>query len=304
MTKALETLGIQTLRGTTRVLPRASGLALGRALGRGVYHAGMRRRVSLENLSRALPALAPGERQAIARRAYEHVGMVIIELMQLPHMSVEARRARVEFEGREHLDAALARGRGAIVASAHYGNWEFIGAGGVSHGLPVTFVVQRMNNARVDFLLNRTRESLGIRVLERGMALRRMRGEIAANRLVAIMCDQDARRRGVFVPFFGVPASTHKGAAQLALRLGTPFIPVFGRRLADGRHRLLVHEAIAPPDTSDERAAVHEMMRRYNAVLEDTIRADPTQYLWMHRRWKTAPSPRAAAPPVNPTPAD
>lgn len=295
MLDTLESIGVQTLGVTARALPRAQGLALGRVLGRLAWRLGLRRAVSLDNLGRALGAqLDAPTRKQIAVRAYEHLGMLAIELLLLPHMSRQERRSAVEFVGREHLEWALERGRGAIVASAHYGNWEFLGAGGVAHDLPVTFVVQSLSNTRVDALLRRTRQALGIRVIERGMALRRLGDEVAANRLVAIMCDQDARRRGVFVPFFGTPASTHKGPAQLAIRLDTPFIPLFGRRLADGRHRMLVHAPIAMPSNLGEHDAVLAMMARFNRLLEDVVREAPGQYLWMHRRWKTV-APRTSA---------
>jgi KDO2-lipid IV(A) lauroyltransferase len=295
MLHSLETFGVHALDVTSRLLPRSQGLALGRSLGRLAWRAGLRRAVSLDNVRRALgEQLGERAQLEIALRAYEHLGMLAIELLQLPRMSPQTRRDCVEFVGRRHLDQALARGRGAIVASAHYGNWEFLGAGGVAHDLPVTFVVQSLSNAKVDALLRRTRTALGVRVVERGMALRRLRDEVAANRLVAIMCDQDARRRGVFVPFFGTPASTHKGAAQLAIRLDTPFIPLFGRRLADGRHRMLVRAPIPPPPAVGERQAVLVMMSRFNRLLEEVVREEPGQYLWMHRRWKTVPPPAGA----------
>lgn len=290
MSEALESLGILKLRIATRVLPRRQGLAMGRALGRFACRLGLRRAVSLENVRRALgDRLDVHTRQSTVVSAYEHLGMTVVELLQLPRMSWNTRRSSLEFVGREHLDAALERGRGAIVASAHYGNWEFLGAGGVAHDLPVTFVVQRLRNAKVDAMLRQIRESVGIRVVERGMALRQVRDEIAANRLVGIMCDQDARRRGIFVPFFATPASTHKGAAQLAIRLDTPFIPMFVRRLADGRHRMIVREPIQVPPNMREDEAIYTMMLRFNQMLEEEIRVDPGQYLWMHRRWKSAP---------------
>ena len=297
MRDALEMVGLHALRSACAVVPYGSGLAIGRGVGRIVFRIGLRRRVCLQNLERAFGAeLDARMRRGIATRTYEHLGMILVELAQLPRMPLSDRRQRLEIVGIEHLERAQRAGRGAVVASAHYGNWEFIGAGSVAHGLPVTYVVQRQRNPRADAMLWRTRELLGMRVLDRGMALRRVRAELEANRFVAIMCDQDARRRGIFVPFFGRPASTHKGAAQLALRLGAPFIPLFGRRLPGGRHRMLVLPPIEPPPTASEPDAVRDMMGRFNAVLESVIREEPGQYLWLHRRWKTERPSQPSAP--------
>jgi Kdo2-lipid IVA lauroyltransferase/acyltransferase len=296
MRDALEMLGLQALRSACAVTPYGSGLAIGRGVGRIVFRMGLRRRVCLQNLERAFGAeLDARERRGIAARTYEHVGMILAEIALLPRMPMPERRRRLEIVGMEHLERAQRAGRGAVIASAHYGNWEFIGAGGVAHGIPVTFVVQRQRNRRADALLRRTREQLGMRILDRGMAVRRVRAELEANRFVGIMCDQDARRRGIFVPFFGRPASTHKGAAQLALRLGVPFIPLFGRRLPGGRHRMLVLPPIEPPRNASETDAVRNMMRDFNAVLESVIREEPDQYLWLHRRWKTQRPPAQPA---------
>ncbi|UCE02417.1 MAG: lysophospholipid acyltransferase family protein [Candidatus Latescibacterota bacterium] len=296
MRDAIEMLGLRSFQLVVRALPRSAALACGRAAGRLALRFGLRRRVCVANLERALGGeLDAQEQRRVVVRSYEHLGMLLVELLRLADMDIQARRASILFDGREHLEAALERGRGAIVASAHYGNWEVLGAGGVAHGLPVTFVVQRMRNASADAMLCRTRQSVGVRVLERGMALRRVRQELESNRLVCIMCDQDARQRGIFIPFFGTPASTHKGAAQLALRLRVPFIPLFARRLPDGRNLLVARAAIEPPVGVAQEEGVRHLLARYNAALEDVIREDPGQYLWHHRRWKTL-QPSVAPP--------
>jgi len=176
-----------------------------------------------------------------------------------------------------------------VVATAHHGNWEVLAAGVAAHGLPVTVVVQQLRNRRVDALVLASRTAMGERCIARGMNLRRLRAELEANRLVAFLCDQDARRRGVFVPFFGVPASTPKGAVQLAWRLGVPLVPVFSQRLADGRHRTTVHPPLEVSQDLPEDEAVYQTLRRFHTLLEAAIRAAPGQYLWLHRRWKTSP---------------
>src|SRR5262245_45698967 len=124
------------------------------------------------------------------------------------------------------------------------------------------------------------------------MALRRVDDALAANRLVFMMCDQDARRRGMFVDFFAVPSSTPKGAAQLAWRRGAPMLTALGFRTGCRAHHLTIGAPIATPVPAggDEEAAVRSLLERFNARLEAAIRSAPEQYWWAHRRWKTRPA--------------
>jgi Kdo2-lipid IVA lauroyltransferase/acyltransferase len=296
MPERLESAAVRIAAGLLAHLPPGGAARLGRQCGRAAFGLGVRRRVCRENLQRAFGSThSPRELDALARAAYDHLGTSFAEFLTLPQVTAGELRARFELCGEEHLRTALAQGRGAIVASGHLGNWEWMGAALAARGFPVTFVVQTLRNTRVDRFVQGIRRGAGIDVMPRGMALRRVRAALDANQLVFFMCDQDARRRGVFVPFFGVPASTPKGAAQLALRAGVPFLPGFGRRLAAGRHRGTI---LAPlrSRAADEDAAVLELLGGFNAELERAIRDAPEQYWWAHRRWKTrAPGDSAAA---------
>lgn len=304
MLKRLEWLGVRLALALAGALSPPAAARLGRALGRLAWRAGLRRATSLANLERALgPDLDAEARWRIGRAAYEHLGTSFMEFLGLARCDAEVLRRRVEIVGLEHAQAVLRAGRGAIVASGHYGNWELGSAGGAAYGLPITLVVAPLRNRAVDDLVQRVRGGAGQEVLGRGMALRRVRQALAANRLVCFMCDQDARRRGVFVPLFGVPASTPKGAAQIAVRLGVPFLPVLNRRLDGGRHRVEFFTPLTPPP-GDEETQVRGLLAAFNAWLEAAVRADPRQYWWAHRRWKTRPPGGAAHPaPTGETPA-
>lgn len=294
MRDALEMLGLRTLAVLANAPPPAAALACGRALGRFAFALGVRRRVCLQNLERAFPGSEQQVlRQQLGRAAYEHLGMLAVEFLRLPRLRAEERRSAMDLVGAEHLQAAAASGRGAILATAHYGNWELLGAGMVAHGFPLTLVVQRLRNPRAEALVGAVRTAVGERAIERGMGLRRLRSELEANRFVAVLTDQDARRRGAFVPFFGSLASTPKGAVQLAWRLEVPLLPVLGHRLPGGRHCLTVHPPLPLRRDLPEEEVVHQTLLRFNALLEAAIRAAPSQYLWLHRRWKT-PAPVAA----------
>lgn len=297
MPQFLETWGVGLALGLGRHLPARAVPPVGHALGRVAFAAGVRRRVCLENLQRAFGAESGAAAQAaLGRRAYEHLGQSFLEFMRLPRMGAAELRAGIDVEGDEHVRAALALGRGVIVASGHLGNWEVMGGGLAACGYPVTYVVQRMRNPQVDALVQAVRRGAGIDVVERGMDLRRAHAALRANRLVFLMCDQDARRRGMFVPMFGVPASTPKGAAQMALRTGAPFLPAFGWRRSPG-HFHARFTAPLDPGPGGEDQQVRALLTAFNARLEDAIRNVPEQYWWAHRRWKTSP-PGAGAPAV------
>ena len=272
----------------SRLSPRAAE-RVGRALGRAAHALGVRRAVARANVARALTDLPPAAVHDLVRRHYEHLGISVLEFMGLRALNREALAARTDLQGTDQVAAALAAGRGAIVAAGHFGNWEIGGAGCAAHGLPVTFVVQPLRNPRVDARLDALRRGAGIVTVSRGMALRRVRAALAANHLVFIMCDQDARRHGLFVPFFGIPASTPRGAAQMALRFRAPMLTAFSERMPDGRMRVAFGAALEAPAEVTEETAVEVMLRGFNARLEAAVRAAPEQYWWAHRRWKTPP---------------
>jgi KDO2-lipid IV(A) lauroyltransferase len=280
---------VQLARAAVSALPEGAAQAVGRGLGGAAFVLGVRRTVARENVARAFGELDAAAREELARRAYAYTGTSFVEFLRLPRMSAADLRARAVLEGEAHLRSGLAAGRGVVAASGHLGNWEMIGASIAARGFPVTFVVQRLRNRRVDAIVNGIRRAAGIEVVERGMALRGVHRALAANRIVFFMCDQDARRRGVFVPFFGVPASTPTGAAQLALRLGAAFVPAFSWRRDDGVHVALFTPAVGAAGAADEDAAVLQLLGEFNRRLEAAIRKAPAQYWWAHRRWKTRP---------------
>jgi len=291
----LEAVGLRLLTACARGLPPRLALASGRALGRLALGLRIRQRVCMSNLAIAFPgAEHAAERRRVARSAYEHLGVVVFEFLGLARLRREELQRRLEVVGVEQLQASLARGQGVILATGHYGNWEILSAGLVAHGFPVSVVVQRLHNPAAEAIVHSARDALGERSIERGMGLRRVRVELQSNRILGILCDQDGKKRGVFVPFFGRSTSTPKGAAQMSRRWGIPFHPAFGQRLADGRHRLVVHPAVDVPAHVPEDQAVQQMMARFNTLLEATIRTDPGQYFWLHRRWKT-PEPASSA---------
>lgn len=285
-----ETALAKVLRGGIRRAPWRTTLGWGVSLGETARAFGVRRRVAEQNLALAFPDRGVEERAAILDAHYHELGRVLVEYARLSDL-VHAPPGEVveRVEGMEHLEAVRAGGRGALLLTGHFGNFELLGAWlGRMH--PVDFVVQPMSNPGVDEMLARERERAGVGQIPIGGGVRGVLQSLAANRWVALVADQDARRHGVFVPFFGRPASTPVGPARIALRTGAPIVMGFAERLIDGRHRLRV---LPPLVASDPTApdAVRALTALHTAELERQVRARPEMWFWLHRRWKTSPDP-------------
>ncbi|UCC83281.1 MAG: lysophospholipid acyltransferase family protein [Gemmatimonadota bacterium] len=279
------------------LLGRAPRLSerLGARLGRLAYRLGWRRRVVESQLAQAYPEGDAEWIRGTARSCYEHLGREWFAVPAVARGGLEEVRRRVDFgEGLEALQAAYGEGRGVVVVSGHFGNWEFAGSALAANGFPVDAVWQRLKNESLGRLVVETRERLGMKLIERGQAWDRLMNSLAAGRVLAFVADQDARRSGVFVPFFGRLASTHRAPALLALRASTPFFVGGVHRVGPQRYKAWVVR-LDPPVGLDSRQQVLELTRMWTSELERRIRLSPEQYFWHHKRWKTVPSGTAQA---------
>ena len=194
----------------------------------------------------------------------------------------------LEIEGIEHLEQALAEGKGVVVFTGHFGNWELMGAVVASLGYPVDAVARKQNSSGADEFMAEVRRQYGLRIHERGFSLRAAFRALKQGRMLALLADQDARGRGWFVDFFNQPSSTFSGPVQLAQRLGAPIVPAFFVRTDRPGYRLV----FCPPRQVAPDASIEEMqnqLQELTTTLEDTIRQYPEQWFWIHRRWKTKP---------------
>lgn len=268
-----------------RALPYGGALALGRAAGRMMLGLGVRRDIVIDNLARAYPDWTEAEVRDTARRTYETWGQVLVDLLRAP----DPRQSIATFDGLEILQSAAREGRGLILLSGHFGVFELLGAAVAAHGFPVDVIVQPQSNPWVDRWLERSRRRLGLGVIRRGAEVRDVLRALRAERCVALLADQDARGRGVFVDFLGRPASTPVGPAALSLRTGAPIVMGFVVRGADGRHHAHVEPPISITPSGDPERDVADLTRRHVSVLERWVRRHPEHWYWFHHRWKTAP---------------
>jgi KDO2-lipid IV(A) lauroyltransferase len=276
------------------LLPVPACLAVGRALGRAAHALlGTPRRLAVAHVGMAFPELDLAARRRLVRGTFVHAGMSFTELALFPKLL--RRPGYVHVEGADALDAALARGRGAIAVTGHCGHWELLAAWTARLGYPLTVVVRRVNDLRFDALIVDFRTGAGIEVLVRddprflstvGAALRR-------NRIVAMLIDQDIKGAGVFVPFFGRPAHTPPGAALLALRARVPVVTAFIERRLEGGH--VIRYAPVPADDCRGRAGVRTLTARLTAAIEAQIRRAPAEWVWWHQRWRREPDAKARA---------
>ena len=229
-------------------------------------------------------------------------------LIRLSRLGREAVIEATEVEGLDALRDALEDGSGALVVSGHLGNWEIGGSGVAARGIPFDAVARRQANPVIDRMVNRARERLGMRIIPMGGATRHALRALRSGRVVGLVADQDARQRGLFVPFFGRAASTFRGPAILALRSGAPVFAASSVRQPDGTYRIRLRRVPVPgaePEkgggdrAGDESRREWELTAALAAALESAVREYPTQYLWHHRRWKTRPPEEAPRPPGN-----
>lgn len=281
---------LRSVEGGVRWMPEAWADRVGRLLGAFVGRVlRIRRSVVTANLRRAFPDQDSAWIEKTATECYRHLGAEGVVLLRLGGLSTDEILARTDVEGLEYLTTPLAQGKGVIVLTGHLGNWEFGGAAMAVRGIPLDAVAKRQKNPAFNARINQVREQAGMRVVERNRASTRiLLASLRAGRAIALVADQNVREGGVFVDFFGTPASTARGPDLLAKRTGAAvvFTTAIREPGTPARYRIRFRP-ILPGDDGD-------VLRPYLACLEDDIRAAPAQYLWAHKRWKTRPPPSAS----------
>ena len=280
--------------GGFALLPRRLALAAGALLGEVVYRLDRAdRRIALANLRRAFPSQDAAEHRAVLRRSCRNLGRVAAECCHLASLTSESVHRYLTVADPERWQAALAAAaeRGAVILTAHLGNFELLA---YAHGLlghPVTLVHRPMRNRLVDRAITALRARAGTTSLPKKTAAKAALRALRDHRLVAIPADQNQTRRyGVFVDFFDLTASTTPGPARLAMLSQSPIVPVFLVRQGESdHHQIVVLPEIELVDTGDRAADVITNTQRCTAVIESMLRRHPDQWIWFHKRWKTRP---------------
>jgi len=262
----------------------------GARLGRLLYRLDRRHRgVALRNLTAAFPDRDRLWHEQVARGSFAQAGRTIMELLWSPSLAtLDDPTEVVRFESLDNLRDALAGGKGAIVATAHAGNWEITGIAAAHYGIPLISLARTLDDPALDARLVDLRTRTGQKVLPKQNALRPTMRALKAGNAVALLTDQNTlRREAVFVPYFGRLAATTPAAAHLHLRTGAPILNAFSIP-EEGSYRVILEPPMAIPESSDADAAT-AITAAITARIEHYVRAHPEAWLWMHDRWRERP---------------
>lgn len=246
-----------------------------------------RRNMAIANIMRSLNV---DEQQAylLAKASAVRFGPMFMEVLYMPRLTSENIGSFVKLTGQEHLEAALKLGRGAVLATAHTGNWELLGAALAMHGFPLVAVVQRQTNHAMDKFINEYRTKAGMHVTYK-TGVREMVKLLGNGKIIGLLMDQDNRRHGVFVEFFSRLASTPQGAAALGRINNAPIVPAFITANPDGTHTAIIHPAVMVEKTADREHDIITTTQKLTKIIENHIRQHPAEWFWLHNRWKTPP---------------
>lgn len=264
------------------------------------YHVdGRHRRVAADNLRSAFPELDAAAIDRRVRAVYRHFMMMLMEMIKGPRV---LHRSNLDFHFRyanpgqpglmlEQLNSS----RPVIILTGHLGNWEIFGYAIGLFGARLSAIARPLDNRHLDRLLNRFRGATGQRMIAKHGEIERITALMQSGGNLALLADQDAGAKGMFVDFFGRPASTYKSISLLALEYDA--LIVVGAAVRESwplQYGIFIEDVIDPAAYRGTPAAVKVITQRYTSSLERLVRRRPEQYLWLHRRWKHAPQVRKA----------
>lgn len=253
-----------------------------------VFQLGIRRKVTVANLRAAFPAKTPQEINRLAIDAYANMTLIVLEALTFHLVPQAQQEERVKFENWQVLEDALREGKGVLLATGHFGNWETVGVVMARRGIPLSVVVRRLKGA-VNARLVENRLASGAELLLPKGAVNSVLGELRRNRVVMQLIDQAIpAEHAVFVPFFGQPTSATPGLSIAAAKSGAPVLLMLVRRQEQTLY-VRFEGPMLVESSGDIRRDVQQHVAALTSGLERHIAQHPGQWLWLHRRWKVAP---------------
>lgn len=250
------------------------------------------RKRALHNLRRSFPGAPEKQLQRVARQSVGHFVMLVVEVLftaRLVRIDTFTRYVQLG-DFRETLGLLMKRHQGMIMLTGHYGNWEILGYVLATLGFPTVAVARKLDNPYLNEYILGVRERKGQKIVDKRGATSEITAVLEADGTVGFVADQNAGPKGLFVDFFGRKASTYKSIGLLAMHYNVPVVIGYARRIGDRfRFQIGTEDVIYPADWQAQENPLHYITQRYTAAIEATVRDEPGQYLWIHRRWKSRP---------------
>jgi KDO2-lipid IV(A) lauroyltransferase len=271
-------------------MPLRKALWIGRRIGNLASLVNVKRRaIAYANLKASFPEKGPCEIKQILKEHFEHLGMIIVEILRFPFSGKKYLEKYVTFKNTDRIKEAIEKGKGVIPLGAHFGNWEVSGLALGLYGYKLSVFARDQKYTMLNNLLNKYRAMTGCKVIAKGFSVRDILTALKHKEVVGMLSDQDAGPTGVFVDFFGRPASVAPGAVSFARKTGAVLMPTFIRRVGYENHYAEVGEPIKLIDTGDKDKDMRLNLEKITENLESLIRKYPEQWLWSHKRWKSTP---------------
>ncbi len=248
------------------------------------------------HIRRSFPDWTDARVRSVARASMRSLAYTGLELMLSPRLITPTRwQEHIELgDIDETMRMLVERKTGLILVTGHFGNWEVLGYSLAVFGFPNVAIARPLDNPHVDRYVRGLRERAGLRILDKKGAAAEMGDILDAHLPLDFIADQDAGRKGLFVDFFGRPASTYKAIALMAMRHEVPIVVGYCRRLGPRfRFEIGASRIIHPEHWADKPDPLRWITETYTRNLEEIVRSDPSQYLWAHRRWKHRPKGEA-----------
>lgn len=272
--------------GFFRLIGVDAASAIGGFIGRSIFSRTRVTQRARDNLALAFPEKSSAEREIIIRIMWDNLGRTVAEYAHLDKFDLHGPDPRIQVKNVEEIDKI--KDQGVLILSGHFANWEIMPIAASRYGLDGAIVYRPPNNPYVDRYITRARARKGFaEQISKHQGAKRIFTLLRGGKAILLLADQKTNE-GIAVPFFGRDAMTTPAPAALALKLKVPVIFASNKRLGGARFAVTVYPPLTFMPSGDDDADMRAMTAAINLRLEEMVRADPAQWLWIHRRWPTA----------------
>ncbi len=253
------------------------------------YYISLKHRlITIHNLMRSFPDRPLKEIIRLAKESYISAALVVVDFLDIPYLNKNNLHQWISIEGLDNYTEACKKGKGVLIFSAHFGNWEIGNAALAIMTQPFIFVYRVFDSPFLERIITDVRASYGNISLSKENAMRPMIRLLKNGATINLLIDQNVTwYEGVFVDFFGRKACTTPGLALLALHTKAQVLPVFTRRLPDGKYLLKIGKKVEIVSSGNRDTDVLINTQNFTKIIEEKIRQYPEQWFWIHQRWKT-----------------